>query len=430
MARAALPLLVAAGLLWQPQGCSSDETTSQTTSTGGSGGAGADEPCADGTLPGQCSHPQPQYCDHGALIANCAECGCADEGTCEFDGHCAYAPTCDEECQSSGFAAGVCRSSPREPAGPTLPEPITAATGPADTWHTHPDLVAMFQALCDAAPGYATSSVIGTTSEGNDITLFQLGNPAGGAVMWDGCLHGWEDIGAEVMYLIARWLLGGEEAVADQILARNRVLFVPVVNMDSYERQNRNFEQCSYGIDLNRNFVTGWQQTPCGEYPDCYNGQSAGSEVETQALRGAFESLAPAFYLNTHYGGGPWLGYFGGNDMDVVNAVTARITALSTERGVTPYTLSTVGTNGMAVGDAHEAGASAWLIEVAGGDGSYMHTAFPYEEIVTTYFPKMLPIFLAMCEACEIDSGAPRCQPRESTLGQSSCDAEQDCCCL
>jgi len=412
-----------------PQGCQSDAETSSPVTSSSAGGSQPGDQCSDGTPAGQCSAAQPERCEGGTLVAACAICGCAAEGACQADGSCQTIPSCDDQCQNGGFASGVCRTSPRDPDAPPLPTPLPAATGPADTWHTHPDLVSMFQALVDTFPGYAASTVIGTTTEGNDITMFELGNPDGGRVLWDGCLHGWEDLGSEVMYLIARWLLEGQEALADTILARNHILFVPVVNMDSYERQNRNLDQCSYGVDLNRNFVNGWNSTACGDYPDCYNGVSAGSELETQGLRDVFATVTPRFYLNTHYGGGPWLGHFSGNDTDVVNAVEQRISEISAERGVTPYQVSEVGANGMAVGDAGDAGVQAWLIEVASGDGCYSHTAHTYDDVVDTYFPKMLPILIAMCEACEAPPPAPRCQPRESSIGQSSCAAEQDCCC-
>jgi len=254
-------------------------------------------------------------------------------------------------------------------------------------------------------PAHASYESIGRTYEGRDIWIFKIGNPNGGRVLWDGCLHGWEDQGSEIEYLIAEWLLESGHETAKRILDRNYILFIPVVNMDSYERQNKNFESCSWGIDLNRNFYTGWISEEPNNYD--YPGSYAGSEPETQAIRNAFQTYRPDFYVNTHYGGGPWLGYHYLSNSTLVNSVIARINEISDQIGVTPYTIRSVGSGGLAVSDAHSFGACAWLLETDGGDGCYSHTAHSYEDVINIYFPKCLPIFIAMCEASGDSSPLP-----------------------
>jgi len=306
---------------------------------------------------------------------------------------------------------------------------------PGNTYHTHEELISMFKSICNAHPKHASYENIGKTYEGRDIWIFKIGNPDGGRVMWDGCLHGWEDMGSEIIYLMTEWLLESGEETAERILERNYVLSVPVVNMDSYERQNRDFEDCAWGVDLNRNFHTGWRSKEANNYD--YPGPYAGSEPETQVMRNAFQTYRPDFYVNTHYGGGPALGYFWKSNTTLVNQVINRINEISTEIGVMPYPgfgyshsngfehpPSSMGSRGMAIGDAYSFGACAWLFEVEGGPGGndaaktcYYHTEHPYDDVVDIYYPKCLPILIAMCEACEAEP--PMHPPPVDTLPPS-----------
>ena len=270
-------------------------------------------------------------------------------------------------------------------------------------------LVNRFKALCDAHPTQANYVSIGKSYEGRDIWMFRIGTIGGGVVLLDGCLHGWEDMGTECEYRYAKWLLESGDPKTLEILQKNYSLFVPVVNMDSVERQNRDFNPCLYGVDLNRNFTSGWTYTGCADYPNCYHGPSAASEPETLILKNVFQTYKPEIYLNTHYGGGPYLAYYSGEQSSIVQPILNRISQLSMQMGVTPYPVSSSGSNGYAIGDAHNAGAIAWLLETAtetdyhtGTDPTpscYMHDVQEIVDIDTYYFPKMLPIFIAFSEA-------------------------------
>jgi len=285
----------------------------------------------------------------------------------------------------------------------------TCSVSGGATFHTKDTLISMFKTLCDSHPKVASYAIVGKTYENRDIYIFKIGNPNGGSVLWDGCLHGWEDLGSEVEYQFATWLLTSNTPEAERILERNYVLLIPIVNVDSTERQNRDFVQSQYGVDLNRNFPTGWApSSPTSQ--TSYSGQSAGSEPETQTMHNIFQDYHPAFYVNTHYGGGPYLSYVSGN-MTKINWVVNRINQLSSQTGVTPYEVRSGGGGGFAVADANSLGICSWLFEMASenspittGEASgacYMHTAHSLTDVRDFFFPKTFPILRAMCESCE-----------------------------
>jgi hypothetical protein len=97
--------------------------------------------------------------------------------------------------------------------------------------------------------------------------------------------------------------------------------------------------------------------------------------------------------------------------------------------GVEPYSsYRTWGGNSLAIGEAQSFGASAWLIEVAGGGSSYAHTEHSYQDIVDKYYPRLLVIFVAMSEASEvIPTGS--CYSEETSIGQDGCNIDYTCCC-
>jgi hypothetical protein len=277
----------------------------------------------------------------------------------------------------------------------------------------------MFKTLCDSHPTQASYAIVGKSYENRDIYIFRFGNPNGGRVLWDGSLHGWEDIGSEVEYLMAQWLLTSNTAEANRILQNNYVLFVPIVNMDSSERGNSDFSNgATYGVDLNRNFVTGFSYiSPPGTSSAPYHGASAASEPETQAMRSVFSTYKPKVYVNCHYGGGPWLDY--GNSNAITTWIMNRIATLDPSF---PWSMSAIGLGGgYAISDAvtliGTANVSAWLWEIAADGGTpyhtgtgtdtYMHNCQTLTDVQTWYFPKMLPALMAMCESVEVISPTP-----------------------
>jgi hypothetical protein len=249
-------------------------------------------------------------------------------------------------------------------------------------------LIAKFKTLCDARPGYASYVSLGKTTLGKDIWIFRIGNPSGKAVMWDAQLHGDEDMGSEIELLMATWLLESKVATAKSILNRTYVLFIPVVNVDSSSRTN------AHHVNLNRNFVYKWGTSGSSSPSSTeYRGPSAGSEKETQVLRNAFKIYKPKFYVNTHMWGGPMLFSRTGNNATLVNQLKTKMTQSSNQRGVSPYPIRSMSGGGFAMGDAgYYFNACAFLLEIEGV------FKVSYSTVVSQYYPKCLPILIAMCQ--------------------------------
>jgi hypothetical protein len=261
-----------------------------------------------------------------------------------------------------------------------------------------------------SAHSNTTYTSVGKTYNGMDIWLFSAGNLTGKKVLWDGELHGNEDKGSEILYLIAKWLLESNDTRAIRILEENCVMFIPVVN-DMDARGNGNSGTSQYGVDLNRNFVTGWTRSDPNS--DLYSGAYAVSEPETQVLRSVFSTYKPVFYVNMQCGAGPYAAQYRGGNQTLGQQVIERAKTIAGMTGITPYATRAFGSDGFAIGDAVALGVqSAWLIEAVGGSTAWQHLPEQYDELVSTYFPKCLAIFIAMCEiVASVSNTSPTPQP-------------------
>ena len=286
----------------------------------------------------------------------------------------------------------------------SLTVPISgAANGIYDPFHTKEEKIVMWKELWDAHSN-ADYICIGKTYDGNDIWLFMAGNTSGGRILWDGEMHGNEDKGSELLFLMAAWLLESGDPEATRILQGNHVLFIPQLN-DQDGRGNANTEISPYGVDLNRNFETGWWLASPSD--DTYGGPYALSEPETQVLRNVFSTLKPTFYVNMHAGAGPYAAYYRNSDTALTQKVISRTNAISAAMGISPYRNPSFDSQGFAIGDAIALGVkSAWLIESVGQATAWRHLPEHYEELVKIYLPKCLALFIAMAESCSSEPSA------------------------
>lgn len=272
-----------------------------------------------------------------------------------------------------------------------------------DPFHTKEEKINMWKNLWDTNSNTSYKS-IGKTYAGNDIWLFSVGNSSGGRILFDGEMHGNEDKGSELLYLIAQWLLESTDPEAEKILQWNHILFIPQLN-DQYARGNANKEISPYGVDLNRNFETGWWLASPND--DTYGGPYPLSEPETNILRQVFLDYEPTFYINMHCGAGPYAAYSRNSDIQITQEVISRTNSLCQSMQISPYRNPAFRSQGYAIGDAIELGVkSAWLIETVGQETAWKHLPEHYEELKTIYLPKCLALFIAMAETCS-DAPAP-----------------------
>jgi hypothetical protein len=264
------------------------------------------------------------------------------------------------------------------------------------SYRSYAVLIRDFHALAAAYPSLVTYEVIGRSVLGRDILLFKIGNPAGGAVLFDGTMHGDENLGGELLYFYAQWLLTSDDPLATRILQRDYTLLLPVLNVDGMQLGSR---RNAHGVDLNRNFATNWDAASDDPANSTYRGPAPLSEPEAQALMAVFQRYEPRFYVNLHMWAGP---YYAGSVYAATAyyaSLVAKINALSEQRGVAPYAYwGQFRGTGYAIGDAAHLGIFSFLVEL----GS---TLYPPAEIETAVLPRFLPVAVTLSQACE---GVPR----------------------
>jgi len=129
----------------------------------------------------------------------------------------------------------------------------------------------------------AVSAVVGHSSAGRPIELVHVPGP-GPRVLVVGCIHGDECAGMAVVRALRR------------SHPREDLWLVPTLNPDGLERGTR---QNARGIDLNRNFPSGWR--PFGPPWSVYAaGARPWSEPETRVARAVVERVHPRFTIWFH----------------------------------------------------------------------------------------------------------------------------------
>jgi hypothetical protein len=253
--------------------------------------------------------------------------------------------------------------------------------------------ITAFKTLATEYPQLVSYETIGKTVLNQDIIMFTVGNPAGGIVLFDGALHGWESEGSQLQYLYAQWLLTSGDPLATRILANTCTLMVSVVNVDDYSLNRTN----AHGVDLNRNFVSDWQYGGSTDpTSQNYRGPSPLSEPESQALDTVFQTRKASAYVNIHDGGGELLYASSFTNSTYLSSVISKIKSMSAQRGVTPYSGPTVISGpGEAISDAAKAGArTSLLLEIGNGTRTL-------SEVNTLVLPRFIPIAAVLSQESE-----------------------------
>ena len=153
------------------------------------------------------------------------------------------------------------------------------------------------------------------------------------AIYYDALHHAREPQAMACTIYYMYWLLEnyGINPEATYLVNNREIFFVPVVNPDGYVynqttnpngggswRKNRRINSggCT-GVDLNRNYPYGWgydsgsSNDPCS---DVYRGLTAGSELESQAIKNFVDLIRPKIGFSMHSVAGRYLNPYGYND--------------------------------------------------------------------------------------------------------------------
>jgi len=289
-------------------------------------------------------------------------------------------------------------------------------------WKIYHSTNETYQILKDMAAKHSSVmsyEVIGKSTLGQDILLFKIGNPQGGKFMFDGKVHGAEDCGTENGIEFIRWVLESNDPDAQRVLNNNYLLFIPYINIDTINRPNMRRQyvlgdnsviNVAHGVDLNRNFVTGFGSSGTSDPSDSYDymGNSAGSEPETKAVRFAMQKYLKndnhSIYLNVHCGM-QLLRYY--SNTNTTKKVVNGITSISAAEGVTTnsyYPPSQFQPGGYVMADgATFSGGNGWMLEVSTWD----KMPLTLNDYLQTWYPRVFPIYLAMAQAVEKTSNGP-----------------------
>jgi hypothetical protein len=277
---------------------------------------------------------------------------------------------------------------------PSINASVTSEWSP---FHTKSTLIQMFKTLCDKYPSVASYESLGKDSGGVTMWLFKIGNPKGGRVLWDGAIHGNEDFGSETIYLLAQWLLESKDTAAKTILSHNYVLLMPIID-SRWDRSNYDTSISKYGVNLNRNFATGWSKQPINS-EEQYGGPYPLSEPETKIMTATWAKWRPVFYVNLHQGGTLQAYYDGAQTSKSTQAITL-MKSKAASMGITPWSFCGMGSNGFSIGDAGKIyGAASFMIEVS---SSWEHTTATWNNLVNSVLPKAKVLLIAQCQMCSI----------------------------
>jgi carboxypeptidase T len=192
--------------------------------------------------------------------------------------------------------------------------------------YTLAQMEAILDSFANDHPSLCTAKVsIGTSIQGRSIWMVKISDNAGSnegepRAYFDAVHHAREPVSLSLTLAFMDWLLSnyGTDPVATYIVNERELFFVPCVNPDGYEynrstnpgggglwRKNRRLNaNGTYGVDLNRNYSTGWSAPNGGnsttQSSDTYRGTAPFSEPETLAIENFMTGMGFALTCSAH----------------------------------------------------------------------------------------------------------------------------------
>ena len=194
-------------------------------------------------------------------------------------------------------------------------------------YHDYEEIVTILQNIITEFPQLTKLSIIGRSHEGRDIIALKISDNAAmdesatePAAYYDALTHAREPLSMMSTLYYISWLLenyNDPDELAKFYIDNREIHFVLVVNPDGYVyntetapnggggwRKNRRTinDEC-IGVDLNRNYAAQWEGPgshsvqPCS---DIYRGETANSELETQAIQNYLDEIKPKSAFSSH----------------------------------------------------------------------------------------------------------------------------------
>jgi len=129
--------------------------------------------------------------------------------------------------------------------------------------------------------------VIGKSVDGIDITAYRMGTPGGRVVLVIGIIHGDEVKGADITALL-------------RTLPTPAGIDLWLIDSMNPDGQANNTRTNANGVDLNRNFETGWAFIPRSTTNHQYSGEHPDDQPETQAVESFIREIKPAIGIWYH----------------------------------------------------------------------------------------------------------------------------------
>lgn len=237
--------------------------------------------------------------------------------------------------QAQGFAVTVlqrdlaayyARNAARYPVGDT--DALTPALGQGAMgghW-TLAQMEAILDAMHAQNPAICSAKVsIGNSIENRSLWMVKISDNVGTdenepEVLFDAMHHARETLSMEATVVFMDWLVSnyGTDPEATLIVDERELYFVPCLNPDGYEynratnpgggglwrKNRRNNGDGTFGVDLNRNYTTGWSAPNGGNSTatnsDVYRGAAPFSEPETAAIEAFAQARQFVTVFSTH----------------------------------------------------------------------------------------------------------------------------------
>lgn len=188
------------------------------------------------------------------------------------------------------------------------------------------EMEAILDSLHAQNPAICTARTsIGSTIEGRSLWMVKISDNVGTdenepEVLFDAMHHAREPLSMEATLVFMDWLVSnyGTDPEATFLVNERELYFVPCLNPDGYEynrttspgggglwrKNRRNNGDGTFGIDLNRNYATGWSAPNGGSSSvtssDTYRGTAPFSEPETAAIEAFAQTRQFVTVFSTH----------------------------------------------------------------------------------------------------------------------------------